>query len=148
MAELAFFLSIAVGHECHKTHRLTLSIYRRCIGQTYNTSMRNDASTTSKSTYAARYKVFPTHIQTQLSFLTIGRRNSWARYSVRYNGKKAFVCTSNAYAHSTTESAGVECDGADTRTRFEKNLPQRPLNTRRQRILGEVPEERSYQDPD
>lgn len=41
---------------------------------------------------------------------------------MRYNGKKAFVCTSNAYAHSTAESDGAECDGGLSRTLLEKNL--------------------------
>lgn len=45
---------------------------------------------------AIRYNVLPTHRHTQLSFNTTGRRKSCARYSVRYKGKKAFVCTSNA----------------------------------------------------
>jgi len=41
---------------------------------------------------------------------------------VRYSGKNAFVCTSNAYAHSTLESAGVECVGGERRRRLDTTL--------------------------
>lgn len=66
----------------------------------------------------------PTHKQTQLFFMMTGTRNNCARYSVRYKGKKAFVCTSNVYPHSTAESAGVEWEGGESNVRFAKNLPQ------------------------
>lgn len=56
-----------------------------------------------------------------MSLSTIGNRNSCARYSVRYSGKNAFVWTSNAYAHSTKESAGVEWDGGESSNLFAVN---------------------------
>jgi len=46
---------------------------------------------------------------------------------VRYSGKNALVWTSNAYAHSTKESAGVECVGGERRMRFETNLKSFPV---------------------
>ena len=41
---------------------------------------------------------------------------------MRYKGKNAFVWTSKAYAHSTRESAGVECEGGERRRRLDVNL--------------------------
>ena len=49
-----------------------------------------------EGTYAARYNVFQTHRQTQLSLRIIGSRNSCAKYRVKYSGKNALMCTSRA----------------------------------------------------
>lgn len=61
---------------------------------------------------------------------------------MRYKGKNAFVWTSNAYAHSTEESAGVEWEGGESRSRLAVNLQHvleigyLPLKQK-----GDVPEE-------
>lgn len=66
--------------------------------------------------------MFPTQRHTHLSRRTTGTRNSCRIYRVRNIGKNAFVCTSNAYAHSTEESAGLECEGGERRRRLDTTL--------------------------
>ena|ERR1700722_572666 len=95
-------------------------------------------------THAARYSVLPTHIQTQLSFKIIGKRNGWARYRARQRGKNALVWTSKAYPHSTDESAGVECDGGDANTRFEKALGDTVLRNTETRNTRGAPKKAGY----
>ena len=81
------------------------------------------------ATYPARYNVLDTNRHIQLFFRMTGTRNSCARYRVRYRGKNAFVCTSNAYAHSTLASLVEVCDGGESKARFA-NAQRRVARTR------------------
>ena len=49
--------------------------------------------------------------------------------------------TSRAYDHSTEESVGVEWEGGETRTRFEKNLEKIYGQWGEKRRRGDIPKE-------
>ena len=73
--------------------------------------------------------MFPIHKHTQFVLSNIGNKNSCATYNVKKQGKNAFVCTSNAYAHSTLASLVEVCDGGESKARFA-NAQRRVARTR------------------